>query len=167
MKKLYALLLILWTVNTAVGASNYKSIIVNKFDDTKICINLKDEMKITSDADSLFVTGATYDFDFALADIKGWIHSTSLQDEVDPNPEEPPTGIWDADDDHVEMKHLGNHILITNLPANSSVMMCAIDGKVYYNNSSASDSEIIRLENLTPGVYVLVINGQSTKILVK
>lgn len=196
-------------IPTCYAATGYKSITVNKTDSSKVAINIKDELLITGNGDSLYITGGTYDFIFAFADVTGWVHETDLQEEVeptpppvepeepdveDPDPENPDpdnpdtpdpenpdqpggpsqpedpdseTGLFAPGSNGVEIGYDSDYITLTNLPANSAIMLYSLEGKTLYNNLSASGNEVIRLNTFAPGVYILNVNGQSTKILVR
>ncbi|MCH5329275.1 MAG: hypothetical protein J1E02_09660 [Coprobacter sp.] len=152
------------TFSSLASAAAYKSIIVNKKDGSKVCINIKDNLKITCDKETLYATGGTYDFQFPFAEISGWFHNPDLQEEVDPNP---PVGISSAEAEAVGVAQMGDHILLTRLPENTVVTFCSVEGKMIYNNTTASDTHIVPLTQLRPGLYILTVNRQTTKILVK
>lgn len=163
MNKIITFFTILWFSHSLMDAANYKSIIISKNDDSIVCINIKDELKITCHDDSMFVSGATYEFAFALPEIKGWIHDTDLQEETDPST----TSIWSHHADQTNMSYTSDHISLTNLPYGSDISIYSIDGTLKRSKKSVSGNEIISLKDFTPGVYVLKVNGQSTKILIR
>ena len=92
-------------------------------------------------------------------------------DPDDPDPDNPdpddPDGIYSAGTDKPGVSQLGDHIMITNLPADSVVAFYTVDGTMLYVASSVNGSEIIPLNNLASGVYILQVNNQTTKILVR
>lgn len=160
----YVLLSLGLIAGSCFGATTYKSITVNHKSGETVGINLKKNLKVSCQQDSLVVTGATYGFAFALADIKGWTHNTEEQEEVDPNP---PSGIVNVDADKGGLELTDDYVVLSGLPANSNVALYAVNGDTVAARVSVSGTHTIALNTLAPGVYILSVNGKTTKILVK
>ncbi|MBR5898055.1 MAG: T9SS type A sorting domain-containing protein [Muribaculaceae bacterium] len=65
--------------------------------------------------------------------------------------------------DNLYISKKGEMLIFENLPTNSNILMHNING-IQIKNITASDYYEISLSNLSAGIYIVSVNGVSTKI---
>ena len=161
MKKILLLMLVMVSA-FAVHAeiTGYRSIVFNRTNGTAVAIAMEDDMTVNIADGEVVLACAKGSFSVAISDLKYWTYSMKEGDNSQWS------GVENIIGDAVNVVLSDDYVSLQNLPANSTVGLVAMDGRVIVSDK-ASGSYEINLSGLTRGVYVLTYNGNSLKFAVK
>lgn len=154
----FAILFYTGNTPTTYAEEGFRSIIINKTDNTQVGINLSDELTTTFSNETMYVSSNTIDVAFPLCEMKDWRFDTEIQ-------EEPGEGAGisqkNAMDNAIAIKK-GNQISFSNILPNSKIAVYNLKGKLLYS-TQATGSHTLQLDDLPSGTYIITINKQSFK----
>lgn len=154
MEKIYsALLAMALATAPAIADSGYRSLVVSQHDGSKVAVNLTDDLSAQFVDGMFVVTGSEADLSVEQSKIASFEFLTT-------------TGIHDAAVDGSAAPVVsGGSLLLTALPAGSSVAVYAVSGtKVAGAELPAGGDYSLPLATLAPGVYLVNVNGVTYKI---
>lgn len=73
-------------------------------------------------------------------------------------------GIDNINQNSTSITYNGDAIIFAGLPSNSTLAIYSIDGKLVKSENLTDNNYILPFNNLAQGVYIVTINGVSTKI---
>lgn len=160
MKKfLLAMVLGVSAITSAWAATLYKSVVVNKTDDTFLQITMEQDMTTRFEDGELVLTCSLGDVKIPVEEVRNLTFSTENgQNDLW-------LGIDIADADAVNVDIVNNRAIFSNLPEGSHISLTAIDGRVVKSATAAGDYEFA-FGQLTQGVYILTYNNHSLKIAI-
>ncbi len=73
-------------------------------------------------------------------------------------------GIETINQDDISIDSNGDALIATGLPANSNILVYSIDGRLISSEKSNDETFVLQFNSLSQGVYIVSVNGVSTKI---
>lgn len=73
-------------------------------------------------------------------------------------------GIENIGQDNIAINNIGDALIVSGLPSNSNIMIYSIDGCLINNAKSNGEDYVLPFNTLGKGVYIVSVNGVSTKI---
>lgn len=141
-------------------AQSYRSIVVERHDGSEFVVQGEKGLSLAfTESELCFINGAGQRMTFPLSEVKGW-HFSTKEGHND----------WSGIDDLTATDVLtvsrnGDSVVIGNLPVDSRVFLATVAGKIV-RTAMATGSHTIALDGLTPGLYLLVCNEITLKIVV-
>ena len=151
MRKLILTLLLLSVVVT--HAQEYSKVVVTLTDGTSRTISLSEKPIVTIANEKLVIKTEMTTTEFDRANVSRF----NFISDVD--------GIEEIESDIQDVYNDGDHLCFSNLPENSLIEIYATDGTLL-KRETASGTYKITLAELSAGVYIVSVNGVSTKIAV-
>ncbi|MBE6309766.1 MAG: T9SS type A sorting domain-containing protein [Bacteroidales bacterium] len=148
-KFLVSSLLLLFTLSVKA----YSGIEVTLTDGTGMVITMSERPVITFSGDKLVVKTETGITELVRSKVKTFNYLTSS------SVEELKVGDFKVSD-------TGDMLLFNNLPAGSEITVCDISGKLV-KSATAEGNYRINVSDLSSDVYIVSVNGVSTKIVIK
>ena len=147
------ILLYLFLVSIALYAQEYSYVVVTLTDGTSTTISLSEKPIVTIANGKLVIKTdmAATEFDRANVSRFNFIFDVS--------------GIDGIESEANDVYHDGDHLCFSNLPENSLIEIYATDGTLL-KRETASGAYKISLSEISAGVYIVSVNGVSTKIAV-
>ncbi len=160
MKRIFLTLFsVVCTMALCHAATGYKSVVINKMDNTTMSIAMEGDMTTSIANGELNLSCAKGDITMMISDVRNWTFSTKSG----------ASDLWAGIElpigDEVTCIMESDRILIENLPQNSVVALYTIDGRTISSATVGGNYEL-SLVGLQHGVYVLTYNNKSLKIAV-
>ena len=153
--KRFLLLMLLTVSYSAMQADQVQSLIVQLKDGSQTAFFLKDKPQVTFDGPNLKVTSTAGDTSFALSDVLRFTYA-----------KKDPTGIDEMVTDPTGVDFQGDVLVISQLKANSSVGIYALDGKLIRQlTASHAGTYRLNLSELPTGLYLVKADNVTYKIL--
>lgn len=154
MRKILLLLLLVFGAHHA-SAEGYNCLKVNLSDGSTVTIVMSDDLKVSFTDENLVATGTFADVQIAKNDIDTFEH---IYDEA--------SSISDATVGGTTMSRQGNSLNFSNLPANTTLHVFDTAGREVMTGNAVGDYEL-SLDGLTPAIYIVVVNNQSYKVVIR
>ncbi len=141
-----------------MSANAYKSIVINKADNTNIMVLIESTMTTSIAEGNLIVTSSKGDVILPVAEVKNWTFSTDEDSE----------NLWtdlEKIDGDATCVQLRDKIVLNNLPDGSQIALFTANGKQICT-ASVNGSYELSLNDLPKGVYLLNYNRQTIKIVI-
>ncbi len=142
-----------------MSANAYKSIVINKADNSNIMVLIESTMTTSIAEGNLIVTSSKGDVILPVGEVKNWTFS------IDDDSETLWTDLEKINSDATCVQ-LRDRIVLNNLPEGSQVTLFTANGK-QLRTASVSGSYELSLNDLPQGVYLLNYNRQTLKIVSK
>lgn len=151
MKKVFLLLMMLVVANV-MYSQEYDGITLTMTDGTTTIVRLAGERPVIKFVDDKFViTTADATTEFNRSDIARLNYNEGA-------------GVETINQDDIAINNIGDALIVTGLPANSNIMVYSIDGRLISNEKSNDETFVLQFNSLSKGVYIVSVNGVSTKI---
>ena len=150
MKKLL-LTMLLMAMGFVSYAEGYAGILVTMVDGTTATISFDENPVIKLQPEKLIVQTDVATTEFDRSAVARFNYVTDLN------------GVEVIEKNDVEVVNKGGVLSFANLPTASEIKLYSVDGKLL-KNEIATGSYTLELTNLSTGVYILNVNGVSTKI---
>ncbi len=141
-----------------MSASSYKSIIINKTDNTNIMVLIESTMTASVAEGNLVITCSKGDVILPVSEVRNWVFSTDDDSE----------NLWttlEQPQNDATVVQMRDGIVLSNLPQNSQITLFTANGK-QLRSVSASGSYELSLNDLPQGIYLLNYNRQTLKIVI-
>lgn len=73
-------------------------------------------------------------------------------------------GVDNINHNNTSISYNGDAIIFSGLPSNSNLAIYSIDGKLVKSENLTDTNYILPFNSLTQGIYIVTVNGVSTKI---
>lgn len=153
MKKFLFLLLLAFGA-FHVSAKGYNCLKVNLSNGSTVTIVLSDDLQVSFTDDNLVAKGSLADVQIAKNDIDTFEHVYDA------------SSISDATIGGTTMNQQGNSLNFNNLPINTTLRVFDTGGREVMSENASGDFEF-SLDGLTPGIYIVVVNNQSYKVVIR
>ena len=150
MKKLL-LTMLLMAMSFVSYAEGYAGILVTMVDGSTATISFDENPVIKLQPEKLIVKTDVATTEFDRSAVARFNYVTDL------------SGVEVIEKNDVEVVNKGGVLSFANLPTDSEIKLYSVDGKLL-KNVIATGSYTLELTNLSTGVYILNVNGVSTKI---
>lgn len=155
MKKLFTSLILATVAVTAGASTGYNKLTVHLADETVVDIKMAETLTLCFTEDYLTVRGTDADVDLEREKIVRFEHSYDpLQSVETPN----------AD---TQIARFGNTIIISGLVDGARIVITDASGMVVYDTLSSAMQHTVDLGTFTPGIYILSVNANSMKIIIR
>lgn len=154
MKKILFLLLVAFGAFLA-SAKGYNSLKVNLSNGSTVTIVLSDDLQVSFTDDNLVAQGKFADVQIAKNDIDTFEHIYDAS-----------SSISDATVGGTKMSQQGNNLNFSNLPTNTTLHVFDTGGREVMSENASGDFNL-SLDGLTPGIYIVVVNNQSYKVVIR
>ena len=154
MRKILFLLLLAFGAHYA-SAKGYNCLKVNLSNGSTVTIVLSDDLQVSFTDDNLVAKGSLADVQIAKNDIDTFEHVYDAS-----------SSISDATIGGTTMNQQGNSLNFSNLPVNTTLRVFDTGGREVMSENASSDFEF-SLDGLTPGIYIVVVNNQSYKVVIR
>lgn len=151
MKKVF-LLLMMMVVANMMYSQEYDGITLTMTDGTTTIVKLTGERPTIKFVDNKFVVStADATTEFNRSDIDRLNYNVGA-------------GVETIYHESISINNNGDALIVTGLPCNSNILIYSIDGQLISREKSNDETYVLQLNSLNKGVYIVSINGVSTKI---
>lgn len=140
-------------MSVSISASAYSGIEVTLTDGIGMLITMSERPVITFSGDKLVVKTETGITELDRSKVKTFNYLTS-------------SSVEEINVGDCKVNNTGDMLLFNNLPAGSEITVHDVSGKLV-KSATAEGSYRINISDLSAGVYVVSVNGVSTKITIK
>lgn len=154
MRKFLFLLLLVIGAHHA-SAEGYNCLRVSLSDGSTVTIVMSDDLKVSFTDENLVAAGRFADVQIAKNDIDTFEHIYDAS-----------SSISDATVGGTTMSRQGNSLNFSNLPSNTTLHVFDTAGREVMTENAGGDFEL-SLDGLTPGIYIVVVNNQSYKVVIR
>jgi len=136
-----------------ISKAGYESVTVKMNDGQNVTIELSDNLNVTFNNESMLVTGGSNDVTLSKSDIQSFTFNDV-------------SALTAPGQDGAGVAFGGDALHFTGIGDNSAVKVYNAAGALV-STHIASGNFSLSLSSLSPGVYIVTVNGLSYKILVK
>lgn len=155
MKKIFLLLAFIFVSYNIMAQENNTQLVVWAKDGTKVAYMLSEKPKITFTETDMVITANDIEVNYALENMVRFTY------ELNDN-----TAIRNIESDEVSIKLDGESLLFSDLKANSSIAIYALNGTLVLKKTIRQDGEYaFSISNLNTGVYMVNVNSLTYKIV--
>lgn len=154
MKKTFFTLLLI-TYFLSARANDYVGILVTKTDGTTTVVSLSEKPIIKITGENLIIETEMSTTAFERSSVSRFNYLSDLIDAID-----------EINTAQKNISQNGNYLFFNNLIENSSIKIYNIDG-VLIKDITATGNYTLNISEYSIGVYIVNINGTSTKIIIK
>lgn len=153
--KRFLLLMLLTVSYSAMQADQVQTLIVQLKNGSQTAFFLKDKPQVTFDGPNLKVTSTAGDTSFALSDVLRFTYA-----------KKDPTGVDERVTDPTGVDFQGDVLVISQLKANGSVGIYALDGKLLRQLTAPhAGTYRLNLSELPSGLYLVKADNVTYKIM--
>ena len=149
-KFLFAIMLMVWGI--AAHAVDYVGILVTLVDGSTVIVSFEENPVIKLQPDKLVVQTDVATTEFNRANVARFNYVTDL------------SGIDAIAQEQFQIKNNGDALYFNNLPTDSEITLYSTEGKLL-KRCAATGNYTINIADLPSGIYIVSVNGISTKIV--
>lgn len=142
-----------------LSAASYRSVVINKTDNTNIMVLIESTMTTSIVDGTLVVTSSKGNVVLPVSEVKNWFFSTDFDSET------LWTGLQQTISDTIDYKRFRDKIVLNNLPEGSIVDLFTINGRQIKSSVVGGQYQLF-ISELSQGIYLLKYNNQTIKIVV-